>query len=211
MAGPRGTADRVLDVAERLVQSQGFNGFSYADIAGELGITKASLHYHFPTKAALGASLIARYAVSFGRALGEIDGAETSAAGKLRRYAALYEAVLRKGRMCLCGMLAADYSTLPREMRDGVKSFFDHNEAWLAGVLEDGRGARELAFRGAPVEQARLLLAALEGSMLVARTYGDAARFVASAAQLLEALAQPSGPKRRLPGAAASSLVKNSR
>src|SRR2546425_1165151 len=63
------TAQRILDVAERLVQTQGFNGFSYADIAAELGITKASLHYHFATKAALGSALITRYGAEFGRAL----------------------------------------------------------------------------------------------------------------------------------------------
>ena len=45
------TAQRILDIAERLVQTRGFNGFSYADIAGALAVTKASLHYHFPTKA----------------------------------------------------------------------------------------------------------------------------------------------------------------
>ncbi len=56
------TATRILDVAERLVQTRGFNGFSYADIAAELHITKASLHYHFASKAELGEALILRYA-----------------------------------------------------------------------------------------------------------------------------------------------------
>ena len=54
------TAARILDVAERLVQTRGFNGFSYADVASELDVTKASLHYHFPGKAELGQALIAR-------------------------------------------------------------------------------------------------------------------------------------------------------
>src|SRR5688500_17445251 len=94
------TADRILDVAERLVQTQGWNGFSYADISAELHITKASLHYHFATKAALGVRLIERYASRFQAALGEIDAAEADAHRRLRRYADLYEAVLDKNRMC---------------------------------------------------------------------------------------------------------------
>ena len=69
----RGTASRILDVAERLVQTRGFNGFSYADIATELAVTKASLHYHFPTKVALGRAVIARYHEVFARLLREID------------------------------------------------------------------------------------------------------------------------------------------
>src|SRR2546425_13044596 len=113
------TAQRILDVAERLVQTQGFNGFSYADISEQLGITKASLHYHFATKAQLGSALITRYSAGFRRALEEIDVSAADAREKLRRYAALYAEVLRQHRMCLCGMLAADYTTLPTAMRAG--------------------------------------------------------------------------------------------
>src|SRR4030081_1468236 len=60
-SGDADTASKVLDVAERLVQVNGFNGFSYADAASELGITKAALHYHFAGKAELGEALITRY------------------------------------------------------------------------------------------------------------------------------------------------------
>ena len=63
--GRSDTNSRILDVAERLVQLRGFNGFSYADVASELEITKASLHYHYPGKADLGKALIERYASRF--------------------------------------------------------------------------------------------------------------------------------------------------
>ncbi len=66
------TATRILDVAERLMQTRGFNGFSYADIAAEVRITKASLHYHFATKAELGRTLIERYSGAFQSALQKI-------------------------------------------------------------------------------------------------------------------------------------------
>src|ERR671929_772591 len=98
------TADRILDTAERLVQSRGFNGFSYADIAAELGVTKASLHYHFATKAELGEALMERYAARFGAALAEIEARPDDAAAKLAAYAELYASVLSDQRMCLCGM-----------------------------------------------------------------------------------------------------------
>src|SRR2546428_11642804 len=188
------TAQRILDVAERLVQTQGFNGFSYADIAAELGITKASLHYHFATKAALGSALITRYGAEFGRALEEIDQSAVDAREKLRRCAGLYADVLRQHRMCLCGMLAADYTTLPTAMRAGVKEFFDLNESWLARVFEEGHKHGVLRFRGPPLDSARLLLGSLEGAMLVARSYCDPERFD-SAAQML--LADVAGTRRK--------------
>src|SRR5437588_2103975 len=105
---PAGTAGRILDVAERLVQSRGFNGFSYADVAAEVGVTKASLHYHFPGKAELGEALITRYASHFAEALRQIDADCPAVPSKLAAYAALYAGVLKEQRMCLCGMMAAD-------------------------------------------------------------------------------------------------------
>jgi TetR/AcrR family transcriptional repressor of nem operon len=197
------TAQRILDVAERLVQTQGFNGFSYADISAELGITKASLHYHFATKASLGAALITRYGGEFRRALEEIDASAANAREKLRRYAGLYADVLRQHRMCLCGMLAADYTTLPAAMRTGVKEFFDLNESWLAGVFEEGRKHGALRFHGPALESARLLLGSLEGAMLVARSYGDPERFTSAAHRLLAELSgrggKPAGRMERTP------------
>jgi TetR/AcrR family transcriptional regulator, transcriptional repressor for nem operon len=104
-----GTAEQILDAAERTMQMVGYNGFSYADVARELGITKAALHYHFASKADLGAAVIARYAARFGDALAAVDGSERDAFEKLHAYADLYLEVLRGHRMCLCGMLAAEY------------------------------------------------------------------------------------------------------
>src|ERR1700741_4022025 len=94
------TADRILDIAERLVQTRGFNGFSYADVAQAPKVTKASLHYHFPSKAELRARLIEPYERNFLSALEAIDAGTKDAPQKLRRYAAIYEDVLRDGRMC---------------------------------------------------------------------------------------------------------------
>ena len=185
-----GTASRILDVAERLVQVRGFNGFSYADVAAELKITKAALHYHFASKAELGEALLARYAARFAQALAAVDTKVTAAPAKLDGYAGLYLDVLRHRRMCLCGMLAAEYQTLPAAMQDAVIRFFDHNETWLQRVLEQGRADGSLEFTGSARDTARMIVSSLEGAMLVARPYGDIARFKAAAANLLSGLAR---------------------
>src|SRR5688572_2738685 len=118
MAATADTSQRILDIAERLVQTRGYNGFSYADIAEAMQVTKASLHYHFRSKADLGAELIERYERNFLAALAQIDREAKDAADKLRRYAAIYGGVLRANRMCLCGMLAAEFGTLPKPMKE---------------------------------------------------------------------------------------------
>ena len=197
MAGTRqqrgqDTATRILDAAERLVQVRGFNGFSYADVAAELGITKASLHYHFAGKAELGEALIGWYATRFSAALAEIEARPVDAPAKLDAYAKLYADVLRGKRMCLCGMLAAEYRTLPKPMQDAVIRFFDENESWLEAVLLQGQREGTLAFAGSANDAARMIVSALEGAMLVSRPYGDPARFQATAARLFASLASSS-------------------
>ena len=185
------TSVRVLDAAERLVQVRGFNGFSYADIAAEMHMTKASLHYHFATKADLGEALITRYAARFFAALDAADTDGTSAPAKLSAYAKLYADVLSQQRMCLCGMLAAEYPTLPGPMQSAVLEFFDRNESWLQGVLEQGRSEGSLEFTGPARDTARMIISGLEGAMLVTRPYGDAGRFKVAADGLLASLTAP--------------------
>src|SRR3954465_7311797 len=100
MARPQvASAQRILDVAERLVQTRGFNGFSYADIAEALDVTKASLHYHFPSKADLGRRLIERYEKTFVAALKAIGAAGAAPREQLKRYVRIYADVLRENRM----------------------------------------------------------------------------------------------------------------
>ena len=194
---PSGTATRILDIAEGLVQTRGFSGFSYADVAAELEVTPASLHYHFRGKAELGEALIRRYRIRFGEALDAIDAAATSAPARLQAYARIYAEVLRVGRMCLCGMLAAGYETLPAPMRSEVLQFFDENERWLVKVLEEGRVEGTLTFADAAPVVAQSIISGLEGALLVARPYGDVGRFERAADRLIAGLVGSSNGQPR--------------
>ena len=188
---PRPTSSHILDVAERLVQSRGFNGFSYADIAATLSISKPALHYHFPSKAELGLALVQRYEQRFFEALSAVDDREAPA--RLERYASLYAGVLREERMCLCGMLAAEYTTLSEPMRQSVVRFFERNKEWLSEVLTQGQRERTLTFAESPREKAHMIISCLEGSMLVARLYGDLDMFQTTTASLLAGLSSGVG------------------
>ncbi|WP_125615148.1 TetR/AcrR family transcriptional regulator [Specibacter cremeus] len=183
-----GRAEQILNVAERLVQTRGFNAFSYADVAAELHITKPALHYHFPGKAALGLALVTRYAERFRAELESIDHSHEGALAKLDAFVALYAAVMVEDRMCLCGMLAAEYQTLPDPMKEAVITFFDETEAWLVRILNEGEDQGAIRPTDSLSAVAQVLIGGLEGAMLVARSYGDIARFQHSAATVLELL-----------------------
>ena len=169
------TATLILNVAERLVAVRGFNGFSYGDAAKELGITRAALHYHFANKADLGEALITRYSDRFTDVLANIDSQESDAMAKLEGYAELYLDVLREGRMCLCGMLAAESETLPLAMQDAVTRFFRANHSWLSAVLAQGADVGTIELKGSPDETAWLVVNTLEGATPLARPLHDVA------------------------------------
>ena len=175
---PGPTRDRILDVSQRLIQAHGFSGFSYADIAEAIGIRKASIHHHFPTKGDLAHALMVRYRDRFAGALAVIHHDHASAPARLERYQQLFADVLRDDhRLCMCGMLAADFAALPAPVRREGRAFFDDNETWLTGVLTEGAKRKELVFRGPAQPQARLILSAFEGAMLVARSRRDIGQF----------------------------------
>jgi TetR/AcrR family transcriptional repressor of nem operon len=93
--------------------------------------------------------------------------------------------------MCLCGVLAVDFETLPRPMRARVVEFFDANEVWLTGVLDEGRKAGVLGFTGPASASAAFLVSSLEGAMLVARSYGRVSRFESVVKTLIGAVTGP--------------------
>jgi TetR/AcrR family transcriptional repressor of nem operon len=195
-AARTGTSARILDVAERLVQTRGFNAFSYADIAAALGVRKASLHHHFASKSELGLAVIGRYRADFLAALERIEGETPDGRERLRRYAELYGSVLRRKRMCLCGMMAADVATLPRPLRESLTEFFRENESWLERILDGGRDRGELSFEGSAASLAAFVVGSLEGAMLVARGSGRMEEFDAAADRLLALLAAGASPRK---------------
>ncbi len=185
----------VLDVAQEFLQTRGYNAFSFRDLAERVRIKTASVHYHFATKVELCRALIARQRAQVAEALAAIDAAGLDAPGKLGRYVGVFASTLATGnRMCLCGMLAADVATLdPTIVGDLRTSFADH-EAWLAGVLAEGKAAGRLDFEEAALEEAQAFLAALEGAILIARAHDAPARFASAARRLVAKLeAQPAG------------------
>lgn len=183
------TASRALDVAEELTQTRGFNGFSYADIASRLGVTKAALHFHFRTKADLGEALIARYTERFLAALADIDATVAPSRNRLGAYVEIYRGVLEANRMCLCGMLAAEQATLPEPMRRGIQEFFEANANWLTSAITAGREAGTLHGSADAADAGRWFVGALEGSMMLARLQEDREAFDRTASMLLDAVA----------------------
>jgi TetR/AcrR family transcriptional repressor of nem operon len=163
-------AERIVDAAEDLVQTLGYNGFSYEDVARIVGIRKPSVHHHFPTKMELGAVVAQRYTHRFREALLRIEGSSSQAPARLRAYADLFDATYDKSRrLCICGMLGAEADSLPQEIMLQVKRFFSVNLEWLTMVFAEGLADGSLKSSRAPAELAEAFLCTLEGALMVGR------------------------------------------
>lgn len=164
------TAERVVNVAESLIQQHGYNGFSYDDVARLVGIKKPSIHHHFSKKEELVIVIAQRYTHRFREELLRIDGQHAKAPDRLTAYSALFERTFAKDRhLCVCGMLGAESDSLPDAVAREVERFFKVNLDWLTLVVTDGQ-RDTLVTSNAPAEAlAEAFLCALEGSMVVGR------------------------------------------
>ncbi len=165
------TATRILDAAQDLVQRRGYNAVSYGDLAAELDLTTAAIHYHFPSKADLGEAMVARYRRTNADERAAIRSRTNTVRERLTQYVDLYADVLAEGGLCLCGVLAADNATLPKAVRREVQGFFDDQTDWLTSILAEGTDVTaQLEGCESPRQAAELFLAAIEGAMLTHRT-----------------------------------------
>ena len=173
-------ADEILDVAERMARTGGYNGFSFREIAKQVGIKAASVHYHFPGKDDLGVALARRYTERFLGGLGDPDDPSMAPNELLRRYVDAYRSSLvDEGLMCLCGMFGAEVAYLPPPVAAEAKLFFGRNIDGLGRVF-----ARATSKRSPDESRAAAIriIAVLEGAMLMARSLDDTSDFEAAAA-----------------------------
>ncbi len=168
-------ADEILDVTQVLVQQNGYNGFSFRDVARAVGIKSASVHYHFPTKELLGAALTRRYTDRAVAHLGPPSDPNADPDMLLGRFVGVFRSVLEDdGLMCLCGMLGAETRTLPAGVASESRRFFVLTVKWISEVLQ----RRDPSLSADQAEtQALRTIATLEGAMLVSRALDDLSVF----------------------------------
>ncbi len=173
------TARKIADTFQNMVMQRGFNAVSYGDIAKELGIRTASIHYHFPTKAGLGATVLTRYRDNFKNAWEDVDADDPES------YVRAYDSFMAPicpvrdmdGVSCLFGVLGATQKTLCPNIQEILASFFVEQEVWLAKVFEGGRDRGVFHFSGPATSFAKLYASALQGAMLIKKSTNNPKHF----------------------------------
>jgi TetR/AcrR family transcriptional repressor of nem operon len=162
--------EAILAAARRAAQAHGYGGLNFRDLASEVGIKAASIHYHFPSKAALGAAVARRYWEDTAAELENMSARSAGPGKSLSQYPDIFRRSLESGnRMCLCSFMAAEYDDLPDEVKTEVQTFTDINVAWLTKALAAEDSAQCLEDE----QRARAIFAAIAGAQLVARSRAD--------------------------------------
>lgn len=164
------TKERILNEAERLLQCRGYNGFSYKDIAGPLGIRNAAIHYHFPAKADLGVAVIDRYRDLLHQWSKDFMAHGGDALQQLEGYFEFVRNALNQYEMvCPIGIMGTDYHTIPDRMRDRAIKLVEEILTWLTRILEVGLEDGTFSFKGRPEDRAVAIKATLQGAAQLAR------------------------------------------
>lgn len=193
------TSDDILACARSLIIAGGYNGFSYADIAEVVGIRKASIHHHFPSKVDLVRTLVAQYRTEAEAGMARLERQVSDPLEQLKSYTGYWESCIADASapFCVCALLASQLPVLPDEIALEVRAHFRFLSAWLASVLERGARHGRLDLTGTPRGEAEAFMATVHGAMLSARAYGDPKIFAAVTGALLDRLAPR--PRQTLP------------
>ena len=164
---------------------RGYNGFSFRDVAAEVGIKSASIHHHFPTKAELAEAAAEDYREWCASVLADLSA--NDAPGLLAAYGDLFVAMLKdEGSVCLGGVLVSDASTLPPQVREQVTLFFNAHHAWVSAVLRKGQSDGDIRQDIDPDAFAATFVSSVEGAMMVARGLGKADHLSEAINQLIQ-------------------------
>lgn len=133
----------------RIDRRRGYNGFSYADIAAVVGIRKASIHHHFPTKVDLVRTLVQRYRAEAEAGMAESLRTVADPVARLHGYTDYWAACIGvpDTSYCLCALLATQIPVLPDEVATEVRAYFRSLSDWLTAALETG-AAQDLLLHG---------------------------------------------------------------
>jgi TetR/AcrR family transcriptional repressor of nem operon len=173
----RNTRSDLLVEAEGLIRGRGYSGFSFADLADAVGIRKASIHHHFPTKADLAIALVAAYDERYDAALDAIGAGSPDAIARIEAYGRLYLDGVEQSLGCLCAVLATELPSLPERLRHDIAQFFDKHIDWLQTVLLEGQASGTVRDNVNPASCARMIIATLEGALMMERVLAGAAGF----------------------------------
>ena len=165
------TRDAIIALSDRFIRDKGFNGFSFYDLSKEIGIKTASIHYHFPTKADLGAATIKSQIEGLEELKKKLS--DKSPFQKLDGFFEIYDRAKSENRVCLVGSLATDFNTVDVKVREELKQLSVRILDWLTEVLEEGKAKGKFFYDVPSRTKALMIITNMLGIVQVMRLTGS--------------------------------------
>ncbi len=165
--------DQILEIATELVQTRGYSAFSYQDLSDRLGIAKASIHHHFPSKEDLGKAVAEKYNADVRAALAEAKRKSDDPWVQLEGYVQfVLEIIKTQNRICAAGSVQSEINVVPEAMGQSMCSLVQYVIGWISDVIKRGRDLGVMDFPGTPANEAAMIFSAAQGAMQYGRAHG---------------------------------------
>lgn len=174
------TKAEILDQAQANIQKNGYKAVSFREIAKEVGIKSSSMHYYFPTKDDLAYNLLVRLREFRAKGFKELDDSRLTPDQKLDKYFKIFLNLFKdEKKMCLGGILASENEALEKKSLAELQGFFNDHEVWLTNLLAEGHKQGVFCFQGSSKNLAEMILATVEGALLISRAFSNEKRLAA--------------------------------
>ncbi|MDZ4795221.1 MAG: TetR/AcrR family transcriptional regulator [Bacteroidota bacterium] len=167
------TKEEILRLGTELIQLYGYNAFSYADISKKLDMKNAAVHYHFPGKEDLFASIVQQYIDRYHELGKNLDRPGITAKQKIEAFISRYTALAEQNKICIIGSVCSDYNTLPHSVRAKMGELIDLVLSMVAKVLKEGKTNGEFHFEETPHTQSLLMMTNLAAGVQLSRITGQ--------------------------------------
>lgn len=148
------TRTEIIRLGDSLIRKKGYNAFSFADISKQLQIKNASVHYHFPTKTALGLAIIQEHHHRLEQLKAKTESKDP--VEKINAFLGIYTVANAESKICIVGSLATDFYTVEPEMQKALKRLADSILKWVIEILKEGK--KKGIFRYRATERTKALL-----------------------------------------------------
>ena len=156
------------------MRQRGYDAVSFGDLSDEIGIRKASIHYHFPKKADLALDLIDRYSSRLAEMRLELSQSSVTAGSALAGLIDIYRDALDQGQqLCLCVAFSAGRDSLDTRTLTLLEQFNEESLDWLETIYTRAQQDGSIVDVSNPSQEAVSTLALLEGAQVMARAVGS--------------------------------------
>jgi AcrR family transcriptional regulator len=166
--------EQIIKTTRNKLHTKSYNSISYKEISDELGIKKASLYHHFPSKEKLGLTVLQNYRKHINDLMKKTDEYTDDPWKKLKGYLRYFSKLREEDdKICLGGVLTTEYNTLPESIQKELKGLFEDHFNWLVEILNDGREKKIFYFDDDPYNIAIMVEAKIQGGLILSRLLGN--------------------------------------